>query len=253
MKNQSPSSVGLARALANGLDLLEKVAGLEGKPASFSELFQLSGLPRASFSRYLRLLTGRGYLSKDPESGLYGLGVRLIPLGRLAADGFDLRRQCRQYLMELSRESHERAELVIWDRPGILFLDIYEAEHQDELKITHGSWRLATLGGVPETVLIAHEPPKEQSRYIQKHLTRPDVKASEKELSLRLENCRKHGFAANFGTAVNRIFAPIYHQEGICVAALGLAVPAYRVRGKKEKLIRLVKQWAKEANAGVQA
>lgn len=72
-------------ALSRGLQLLETVAAA-ARPPAFVDLWQWSGLPKASVARLLACLRGRGYLDGDVSAG-----YRIGPRAALLAPGGDRR------------------------------------------------------------------------------------------------------------------------------------------------------------------
>lgn len=49
-----------------------------------TELSREIGMPKSTLFRYLRTLERRGYLSKDPLTGRYELGLKSFQLGSMA-------------------------------------------------------------------------------------------------------------------------------------------------------------------------
>lgn len=64
-------------------DILESLASQE-KGVGLTELSREIGVPKSTLFRYLRTLERRGYLSKDPLTGRYQLGLKLFQLGSMA-------------------------------------------------------------------------------------------------------------------------------------------------------------------------
>jgi DNA-binding IclR family transcriptional regulator len=68
-----------APALDKGLDILELLAG-EGSGLTQSEIADAVGRTVSQIFRVLATLEKRGYISRDRQSGLYGLSTRLFDL-----------------------------------------------------------------------------------------------------------------------------------------------------------------------------
>jgi len=70
-------------------DVLERVA-VAGEELGVSELAQQLGVTKGSVFRHLKTLVERGYLSQNPQTSKYRLGVQSYVLGQAAAGGIDL-------------------------------------------------------------------------------------------------------------------------------------------------------------------
>jgi len=75
----TPAPSYAAPAAERTLDVLEQLAAASG-PMSQSQIAQAIGIPPAQIFRVLGVLQRRGYLARDPASGLYSLTMRLHEL-----------------------------------------------------------------------------------------------------------------------------------------------------------------------------
>ena len=71
------------------LDVLERVASA-GEEVGVSELAVQLGTTKGSVFRHLKTLVERGYLSQNPQTSKYRLGIQAYVLGQVAASGIDL-------------------------------------------------------------------------------------------------------------------------------------------------------------------
>jgi IclR helix-turn-helix domain len=71
---------GTAPALERGLRIIELISAYD-KPLSFTELERLTGIPKATLNRLLKVLCGMNYLAKSP-GGKYIPGKRCGIIGR---------------------------------------------------------------------------------------------------------------------------------------------------------------------------
>lgn len=110
------------------------------------ELSSDVGLPKSTVHRLLSTLTGRGYITQDPESKKYLLTLKLFEISSRSLAGFDILSAARPYLQHLSRITNEAVHLVV--REGHEVVYIYK---EDSSKIRYG-WLLISASIIPCTV-----------------------------------------------------------------------------------------------------
>ncbi|BDB20750.1 IclR family transcriptional regulator [Pseudomonas sp. CYM-20-01] len=80
---------GGVRSVQLAFDVLERVAGAS-EEVGVSELATQLGTTKGSVFRHLKTLVERGYLSQNPQTSKYRLGIQAYVLGQIAAGGIDL-------------------------------------------------------------------------------------------------------------------------------------------------------------------
>lgn len=80
---------GGVKSVQLAFDVLERVAGAS-EEVGVSELAVQLGTTKGSVFRHLKTLVERGYLSQNPHTSKYRLGIQAYVLGQLAATGIDL-------------------------------------------------------------------------------------------------------------------------------------------------------------------
>ena len=89
-KSKKKRSTG-SRTLARGLALLSALGdATEGE--TVSGLAEATDLDRAVLYRLLDTLTDEGFVTRDPETRKYRLGLAMLELGVRAATGLEVRR-----------------------------------------------------------------------------------------------------------------------------------------------------------------
>lgn len=83
-------------------------------PRSLAELVAATSLPRATAHRLAVALEAHGLVRRDPD-GRFVLGMRLVALGRAAADSFPLVRAARPALERLRAVTGESVQLYVRD------------------------------------------------------------------------------------------------------------------------------------------
>lgn len=102
----------------SGIGVLDKTVVLldvlATGPVRLSAIIDASGISRATAHRLLQGMEDHGLVRRD-DAGAYVLGLRLIGLGRVAADEFPLARVALPALQELQRVTGESAQLYVED------------------------------------------------------------------------------------------------------------------------------------------
>ncbi len=97
---------------------------------SLSDLARELGLAKSTVHGILETLESEGLVERDPESGKFHLGVRLIELGNRAQLGLDICRIAAPFLHGLNREFDETVHLTILDRDEVLYIDCIESQQR---------------------------------------------------------------------------------------------------------------------------
>lgn len=100
----------------SGVGVLDKAVGvlaaLEDQPRSLSELVAATDLTRATAHRLATALEAHGLVRRD-DDGRFALGVRLITLGRSAADELSLGEAATDALAQLRTTTGESVQLFV--------------------------------------------------------------------------------------------------------------------------------------------
>jgi DNA-binding IclR family transcriptional regulator len=107
------------------------LAALEAEPLSLAELVAATGLARATAHRQAVALEHHGLVRRTTD-GRFALGMRLVALGRAAADAFGLREAARQALEHLRDASGESVQLYV--REGVRRVCLESLESPAELR-----------------------------------------------------------------------------------------------------------------------
>jgi DNA-binding IclR family transcriptional regulator len=86
------------------------------------ELSSDVGLPKSTVHRLLSTLTGRGYITQDPESKKYLLTLKLFEISSRSLAGFDILSAARPYLQHLSRITNEAVHLVVREGHEVVYI-----------------------------------------------------------------------------------------------------------------------------------
>ncbi|MEX3776379.1 IclR family transcriptional regulator [Pseudomonas sp. MYb118] len=94
---------GGVRSVQLAFDVLERVAAADGE-MGVSELANQLNTTKGSVFRHLKTLVERGYLTQNPQTSRYRLGIQAFVLGRVAANGIDLLSASTDAIRDLREE-----------------------------------------------------------------------------------------------------------------------------------------------------
>lgn len=216
------------KALTKGLDILDLFV-LEQRSLSYGEIKDRLDIPPASFARFLKILTERGYVRRL-ENNKYCLGWSSANIGFSAVQSMPLREICRPHLEHIATEVEESTELVAYEKGFFFFLDRVQCSRSVVLQATPGS----RYPDSPDTALgwIA-------AAY---NLSEPSRGFRQKEC----ERIRKEKYYQRLqnDNEVYRGASPVFTHAS-CVGAICIAAPAFRVTaGKKRQFKKLLQTHA---------
>ncbi len=237
------------QSVVNALDILDYLAS-SGNEAGVTELAQFLGTHKSTASRLLATLNARGYVSRNPQSGKYGLGLHLVELSRVKLDQIDLRQLARPYLEELVSSTGETAHLAILDRARVVYVDKVDTPQTLGMRSRIG-YRIAVHCTALGKALLAHVPAEELDalldadsmvRFTSNTITDPET------FKLHLASVRERGYAIDdeeHEDGIRCIAAPIKDHAGRVVAAISVSGPTFRVtREKADTIGQLVRDAA---------
>lgn len=208
------------RSLERALQILNAFTG-ERTRLTLSQLAEILNLSRATVLRLCSTLVSYGFLSQDPASKEYSLGLRLFELGSVVFHSFSLRKTAALFLDRLHGKLGKTLFLAILERGELIYIDKRE-DAQNPITFTSKigtrrppNWGM--LGGM----LMAHLPDSEVEDLLEKNPLKATTKKSftkKEEFKKWLGRVREEGLAVD----EERTF------EGIT----GLAVPIRDFRGK---------------------
>lgn len=104
------------------------LTALEAGPRSLGALVESTGLSRATAHRLAVALEAHGLVRRD-EEGRFALGVRLVSLGRAAAEAIPLARAAAPALAELRDRTGESVQLYVREGDRRVCIAALESPH----------------------------------------------------------------------------------------------------------------------------
>lgn len=224
-----------------------------GPSLGVSEIASLMEIHKSVAHKLLVTLESDDWVSKNPDTDKYSLGLSLLKLSLLVPHQFNFRHSARSIMEELVEQANETVSLNILDNHYryAICIDLVECNHSVRMTRNIGSHYPLHAGATGKT-LAAHMSENQIEellnsnliQYTNNTITTPD------ELKINLFDIKNKGYAVSDGEiddGLVGIGAPILDGEGNLVAGLSISGPEYRFKpeDKMDKLIKLVKEKAK--------
>ncbi|OOC62666.1 IclR family transcriptional regulator [Paenibacillus ihbetae] len=220
------------------------------KDMGVTEISKALGMPVQSVHRILSSLSEHGFVTQDPKTKRYKLGLSIMKYGFLMWDSIMLRTVARPYMEELSRLTKETVYLSVRENAEGIYID--SVDSPQILKISEPiGLRLPLFIGASNRVILAFLSPS-----IQKSLMDsfnwdeiPALKPLTREyIEQELMNIRQKGYAVTADEATEGttgIGAPIFSYENTVIGSLNVAGPSIRFGEQNmEKYSNLAKKYA---------
>lgn len=202
-----------------------------------SELARLSAMNKSKVYRLLCTLENRHFVQKNDNPVTYHLGHQLLSLGNCARQQINYIQIADVEAEHLRQLFDENIQLRIRDHHEIL--QVLHKPSGQSLQVRSEAGNRRTLGsGASGRVLLAYSPSEIQSYFTEKN----------QQLAHSLVEIRSQGFAITRGeltAGIGAIAAPIFAQNGECIAALSISLPLSRFTEEKQQF--MTKQLAQSA------
>lgn len=192
-----------------------------------NEIARQVGITASSTSRLLATLMRAEMVRRDPDTGRYGLGLRLVELGNAALTRIDLRDLVRPHLLELMEATGETATLSVPGYNAPITLDFAQSPSsvRSVAEIGRTSVAYATATGKVYLTFGGALPRGQLVAYTEHTIT------NRAALQRCLTEVRERGWSDNLEErelGMNAIAAPVLDGTGQLIAILGLQGPSWR-------------------------
>lgn len=221
--NHESPSVAVERALS----MLETVAQ-EPEGLSNAEISRKLQIPKSSASYILRTLERQAYVNRDPETGKYRVGLKILSLSRGALSGIDVREVALPIMRHLVEKTSLTCHLAILDGPEAVYIEKVEPPGFIRMDTWVGR-RMRVHATSVGKALVAHIPQERLEKIVAEggmEKRTPKTITTLPRLLKELEKVRAQGYALddeenNLGARC--VGAPIFNQQGMIEASLGLS------------------------------
>ncbi len=220
------------RAVERALDIL--LCFTRQRPhLSMTQIADQVGMNKSTVHRLLGTLEKRRFVQRDPDTGIYQLGIRLLQMAYLTLEHNDLRQHAAPFLKHLCEQHRETITLSVLDDTDVVFLDVVESPQRVKLAASTGQ-RLPAFATAAGKILLAHLPEETIKRALAHGMQKytPQTIQSPEIFLQNLAECRRQEFAISeqeYEEGINAVAAPILDAAGKPIAAVTVAGPAYRL------------------------
>lgn len=214
---------GGSRTLSRGLVVLKALGG-DAEGATVSSLSEATGLDRAVLYRLLETLAEEGFVTRDPESRRYRLGLAMLELGVRAAQGLEVRRLAGPALRALSDDTNETACLAVRDREDVVVVEVIEPDGRFVQVNYRVGFRHPLGMAAHGKALLAFLPDGERLN--------------------ELRPVRQRGVAYTrdeIEPGAAGVAAPVFDHTGRAVAAVGIVAPTARLPEPENVALRVLR------------
>jgi len=198
---------------------------------TMSQISEKIGINKSTVHRLLSTLEGKRFVERDPLTGVYRPGLRLLQMASLAMEQNSLRRLAAPFLQDLCNQYHENVNLTLLDGVDVIYVDVVmDVSQRIKLAAVPGQRLPAFCTASGKAILaflsedqIKHILGRGMPKYTQATITSPE------KFFKNVHEIRERGFAISeqeFEEGINAIAAPICHHP---IASISIAGPAYRL------------------------
>lgn len=224
---------------------------------SLAELEGRLDLHKSTYNRLLRTLEHHRYAEKDPSTGKYRLGSKLLELSSKAKARFDLATIGRPYLEKLSSQSGETAILGVLNDRQVVSLAVVYGRHALRMSVTVGGKAPAHCSALGKAIL-AFLPQYEVDSIVRNDGLKPftaNTITRKSKLIAELAQIRTRGFSIDdqeLEVGLRCIASVVRDQSGGVIGGLSIAGAAPRLNRKQvSSLAPLVTRMASEFSASL--
>jgi len=228
------------RAVDRALDILLCFSN-QIPELTMTQISEQVGMNKSTVHRLLGTRERRRFVQRDPATGQYRLGIRMLQMAYLTLEHNDIRRYAAPFLHKLCEQHRETITLSTLDDTDVIFLDVIESPQRVKLAASTGQ-RMPAFSTAAGKAILAYLPTITVSRILDRGMpqfTQYTIRSKEGVLK-DLELVREQGFSISmqeYEDGINAVAAPILNAENRPLAAVTVAGPAYRLT--KEKMLEI--------------
>ncbi len=234
------------RAVERALDVLMCFSN-QSPALTMTQISERVGINKSTVHRLLATLEAKRFVERDPLTGIYKPGLRLLQLASLTLEHNDLRRLASPFIHKLCEQIRENVNLSVIDDADVVYLDVIESPQRVKLAAAPGE-SLPAFCTASGKAILAFLPEETVMRILEQGMPR-QTQATLVTPEAFWENShqiREQGFAISeqeFEEGINAIAAPICHFP---IASVSIAGPAYRLT--RERMLEIGPLLVKVAN-----
>lgn len=201
-----------------------KLFNKDRKELSFMEIVRLTNIPKSSVHRLIDSLKKEGFLTKNPRTNHYRLGLDILRLGGVIYSRDKLYKEALPLVKQLSKELEESVHICFIENDEVTYLFRVESNHPDHLLTQIG--RKNPIHCTSEGLcILAYQNEKRIQKILNSHLYAYTDKTltSKDELMKEIQQIKENGYCIAEETYFKNytsIAAPIRNNMGEVVSSL---------------------------------
>ncbi len=217
------------RAVERALDVLLCFSS-QTPELTMSQISEKIGINKSTVHRLLLTLERKRFVERDPFSGIYRPGLRLLQMSSLAMEHNNLRRLAAPFLQDLCAQHRENVNLALLDGADVIYVDVVEGSQRVKLAAATGQ-RLPAFCTASGKAILAFLSDEDVSRILERGMPKYTraTNSSKERFFEDMKEIRSRGFAISeeeFEDGINAVAVPICKQP---IASVSIAGPAYRM------------------------
>jgi len=236
--------------VTKALGILEHV-GLHGE-ATLSELIDVTGLPRSTLHRLLKVLVDARFLQRSSQ-GTYRCTLKLWRIGALCADYDVVRERIQPVLRSLAEQLDETAQYGVYEDGHAVYIAKADAAHPLRAGTKMGERAPGYASATGKAVLAWRDDEDIVRVAATAERLTPSTIVGAPELLKDLEQVRERGYSVARGEWYEEVWAvaaPLVQPSGLVESAIGVAGPAERVQRNLEQYTDAVVRAARSLSEG---
>jgi DNA-binding IclR family transcriptional regulator len=220
------------RAVDRALDVLLCFSN-QTPELTMTQIAERVGVHKSTVHRLLATLEHKRFIQRNPDTGMYRLGIRLLQMAYLTLEQNDLRRLAVPFMHRLCDLYEENIDLTVLDDTDVVFINILEGPQRVKLAAAIGQ-RLPAFATASGKAILAYMPEKTVRQILTRgmpQLTSYTLNSPEALLE-DLKKVRELGYAISeqeLEEQIHALAAPIFNHENHPIASIAVAGPAYRL------------------------
>lgn len=244
-----PNEDYLLSSVKNALRILRSFS-LEEPEKKVTELASSLGLSKSTVSRLLQPLASERFVTKDPTTQKYRLGLTILHLNTIVTSHLEINREAQPILQQLVRDIQETAHIAVLDGMDVVYINRVECQRPVQA-LSHIGRRNPLHCTSSGKVLLSYQEYAKTESYIEQGLARftPNTITDPDAFRNALKTIRQQGYAISIEElreGVASIAAPIRDYTGKVVYALSVIGPVHRMNPYNPSIIAKVKRAANE-------
>lgn len=225
-------SIPAVKSAKRTLDILALMTSRES-PMTFTDISLALSLPRSSLHGLLSTLTETGWLTYDPPTRSYGLGIRTLEAGNAYLRTQNLPTRARPFMERIRDALDETVQLSVLDGRFNVYVDKVDGQQALVLASAVGRRLPAHATGVGKVLLAGLDQTALERLVGGVTLERftPHTLTGKAALYRRLQTIREAGYGTDeeeYTIGVRCVAVPIRDLREQVVAAMSVSVPVIR-------------------------